>query len=180
MGAVAGLKVGDAIIGINGEPPVAIADFQWVLHLARPAGDRVQLTVDRDGETAELELVLEPGWRRLDTISWRATTWALRRMVTGGLVLEAADDVQRKAAGLEADGMALVVSYVGQYNEHALGKKSGFQKGDVIVEVDGHTDLPRETDLFAHLITNRKVDDVVDFTIVRGGERRALRLRMQK
>ena len=81
----AGLKAGDEIVTLAGQPLLSIADLQWVLHNA-PATTKLPAQVRRDGREVDLTLELPEGWRRGD-ISWRATTWDLRRMGLGGLKL---------------------------------------------------------------------------------------------
>lgn len=90
-------------------------------------------------QVATLELA--EGWRRLDDISWRASSWGLRRMVTGGLVLVSLSGEERKTRELPAGGMALRIKHVGQCGAHAAGKNAGFQTDDVLVSYDGRTDL---------------------------------------
>ena len=41
-----------------------------------------------------------PEWRQVDDISWRVSSWGLRRMTTGGMLLEQATAEQRQAAGV--------------------------------------------------------------------------------
>lgn len=77
-------------------------------------------------------------------------------MATGGLRLESMTDAELKSAGLAAGTMALRVKHVGQFGEHATAKKAGFQVGDILVKVDGRTDLLRETDLFAYGVSQPK------------------------
>ena len=79
----AGLRAGDEIATLAGQPLLSIADLQWVLHNA-PAATKLPAQVRRAGEAVDLSLDLPEGWRRGD-ISWRATTWDLRRMGLGGL-----------------------------------------------------------------------------------------------
>ena len=80
-----GFRAGDEIVTLGGQPILSIADVQWLLHNANGSGSLVAHVV-RDGEEMPLQLTLETGWRQRDTISWRATSWDLRRMATGGLV----------------------------------------------------------------------------------------------
>jgi hypothetical protein len=88
--AAAGFRAGDAIRALSGQPLLSIADVQWVLHGVPPEGGAVAAEVRRGGETAALTLTLAGGWRRQDDLSWRASTWELRRAALGGLKLESA------------------------------------------------------------------------------------------
>jgi len=175
----AGMQVGDEILTLDGQAILSIADVQWVLH---GAGETAELPalVRRDGKSERLALSLPEGWRQRDDLSWRVTTWELRRMGTGGLVLETATDEQRRAAGLDDDeSMALRVKYVGQYNEHAVGKNAGFREGDLIVQFGERTDLERETDLLAYAVQNTRPGEKVKVTVLRGRQRTVIELPMQ-
>src|SRR5262249_53649301 len=107
---LAGFKPGDAIQTLNGQPMVAMADVQWVLHRVPGGGGVVKAEVLRDGKPVSLTLTLEKGWRHADDISWRSSTWGLRRMATGGLLLETLPADERPA-GVAKDGMALRVKH---------------------------------------------------------------------
>lgn len=163
----AGLRAGDLITTIDGQPILSIADLQWVLHNA-PDNATLQMTVDRNGSVQVIPLVLKEGWRGTSDISWRPTTWDLRRMASGGLVLESVPFADRKSRGLMENRLALEVKYVGQYNEHAVGKNAGFQKGDVIVAVDGQTGPLTETGFIAHVTSHTKPGDRLKFNVLRG------------
>lgn len=166
----AGFKAGDQIQTLNGQPPVSMADVQWVMHQL-PADEQATIEVEllRGGQKFELDWKLPKGWRRADDISWRSSTWGLRRMATGGLLLESLRGDERPAA-VPKDGMALRVKHVGQYGPHAAAKNAGFQVGDVLVAFDGKTDLTRETDLLAYALTARKPGDKVPVKVVRSGK----------
>jgi hypothetical protein len=174
----AGIRSGDELVALNGQPLVSIADIQWVLHNANQH-DSLVVALRRNGEPKELKLSLEPGWRSRGDISWRATSWALRRMTTGGLLLEDLPDAQRKARGLADDELALIVKHVGEYGDHAHAKRQGFLKDDVLVSVAGNTERMRESDLFA-LLVNKPVGERVSITVRRGEELKKLSLTMQK
>jgi hypothetical protein len=175
----AGFRPGDEIERLDGQPLLSIADVQWVL---QHAPDPAQLTADvkRGGKPVQLTLSLPKGWRRTGDLSWRASSWPLRRMTTGGMVLDKLPDERRKALEVPRDSMALEVRRVGQYGPHAAAKKAGFRQGDIIVSFDGKTDLSRETDLLAYAVNARKPGDRVPVVVLRNGKRLELKLPMQK
>jgi hypothetical protein len=173
-----GFRAGDEIVSLAGQPLLSIADIQWVLHHA-PAEGKLTAVVRREGSNLDRQLTLEKGWRQRGDISWRATSWSLRRMTTGGLLLEDVPEEARRKAGLANDMLALRVRHVGQYGPHALAKQAGFREDDIIVSVGGRTDLSRETDLFAFLLQKR-TGEQVPFTVLREGKRQELTLRMQE
>ena len=104
----------------------------------------------------------------------------MRRMVTGGMLLEDAPEEVRHKAGLDNGALALFAKHVGEYGAHALAKQSGFAKGDVLVSIDGHDDAMRETDLFVHLLRTKKIGDEIPVTVWRDGKTLELKLRMQE
>src|SRR5262249_22228394 len=167
-----GFKKGDVIVKLGGQPLLSIADVQWVLHKAPAEATTIKAEVRRGEATETLTLTLPKGWRRLDDISWRATSWGLRRMATGGMILEPLTAEERKKAGLEENGMALRVKYLGGSDgPHGAAQRAGFRQGDIIVSFDERTDLLRETDLLTHALTQHKVGDEVKATVLRGGKK---------
>lgn len=58
----AGVKVGDRIVRLAGQPILSWADVSWVLYVAKDE-DRVPVVVDRAGSPVELTLTLPAGWR---------------------------------------------------------------------------------------------------------------------
>lgn len=175
----AGLRPGDVILKMEGQPLLSIADVQWVLHHTPPDKNSVSAEVRRGGKTVEVILPLPKDWRQRDDISWRVSSWAYRRMVTGGMLLQTVPAEQRKALGLADTDMALSVEYLGENGPHGAAKKAGFQKGDVLVSFDSKTGLNRETDLFDYALTECKVGANVDVGVLRGGKRLTLPLPMQ-
>jgi hypothetical protein len=177
-GARAGFRAGDEFLALQGQPLISIADIQWVLHRAGEEG-KIAARVRRGSEEVVLEILLEPGWRKRSDIAWRATTWDLRRMGTGGLLLEDVAAGDRRAAGLPEDRLALRVKHAGEYGEHATAKNAGVRKGDVIIAVDGKTEPLRETDLIGYALQSKKPGDQLRLTVIRGGEKKELSFRLQ-
>ena len=180
IAAKAGLKAGDEIVTLAGQPMLSLADVQWVLHNADPAGGTIPVKALRNGKTFELALSLEAGWRRAGDISWRVSAWGLRRMATGGLKLDPLPEEDRARLEIPEDKMALLIKHVGQYGPHAAAKKAGFQQGDIIVEFDGRDDLMTDSDLLAYGVTERKPGEAVPVTVLRNGRKQTLKLPMQK
>ncbi|HEX2477331.1 MAG TPA: PDZ domain-containing protein, partial [Lacipirellulaceae bacterium] len=173
-----GFRAGDKLISVEGQPILSTADIQWVLHNAPDKGE-ITISVERGGQPMELTLALATGWRTRGDISWRATSWALRRMTTGGLQLEDLSPEQRADRQIDDDALALMAKHVGEYGEHAHAKKQGFVKGDVIVSIAGKSDRMTESDLFA-LLVNRQVGEKVPVSVLRGSKQIQLSLTMQK
>jgi len=169
----AGIKAGDAIQSINGQPILSIADVQWVLH---NTGDTGVLNVmiarpnDRRAPTANA-IQLNAGWRKASDISWRTTTWDLRRMGLGGMFPGDLGDEERAKAKLDTKQMAFLLKHVGEYGEHARAKQAGFVKGDIIIAWDGMTQRMTETQLLAYVVQKKKPGDKIAATVLRGGKK---------
>lgn len=168
-----GFLPGDEIVSLAGQPLVSIADLQWVLH---QAGERGELSaeVSRKGKMVPLSLTLAGGWRRTGDISWRATSWDLRRMTLGGMRLDVLPPDEREEAGLSGNATAFRVRHVGEYGDHAVAKKAGFQKGDILLSIDGKTDYRSESDVMATLVNANQPGDRMEFAVMRDGRRMTL------
>jgi membrane-associated protease RseP (regulator of RpoE activity) len=176
--ADAGFRVGDEFVTFGGQPLISIADFSWVLHRA-PAAGKLTAVVKRGGQDVALTLTLPEGWRLKTEISRRVGTWSMRAMALGGLTLVDLEDAARKERGIGMEGLALFVKGMGQFNKHATAKKAGFLKDDVLVTVNGFSARATEGAMIGRLLQTTKLGETVDVTVLRGGERVALKLPMQ-
>jgi len=176
--AEAGIQAGDDFVTVDGQPLISIADFSWALHRA-PSTGSLAAVVKRSGGQKGVQLRLADGWRAKADISRRVGTWPMRAMATGGLLLEEFPDSMRQRRGLGAGSMALLVKHVGQYGKHAAGKNAGFQKDDLIVDIDGITSRMTEGEVIGHLLQKRQPGDRVKVAVLRGTERVQLTLPMQ-
>ena len=174
--AMAGFRHGDRILSLEGQPILSTADIQWVLHNS-PSPAKLSAVIKRAGKTARLKLELKAGWRKSTDISWRGSTWPLRRMGFGGMRLEDVWDGDRKKRGLE--GMALWVRHVGQYGAHRVARDAGFRKGDIVIEFDGIRSRLSESQILVHIFQKRKAGDTVPVRILRNGKEKTLRLRIR-
>ncbi len=175
-----GFRAGDRIVSFAGQPPLSIADVQWVLHQTDPDGAKIPIVVDRDGQTVALEMRLDKGWRQGGDLSWRVTSWSYSRMVTGGTRLEKLEDEAREQLDLAEHSMALLVKSVGKYGAHAAAKNAGVQKGDVLVGYDGRRDFTSETDVFNYAINQKSPGDHVDVIVIRDGKEHKFQLPIQR
>ena len=154
--------------------------MQWVLHQTSAAPGTLAAEVKRGNEKVTLSWNLPKNWRQRDDISWRASSWPLRRMTTGGMVFDTLPVEEREKAGLPATSMALRVRSVGQFGLHATAKKAGFQPGDIIVSVGNRSDLFRESDYLAHCVNAFQAGQKVPLTFIRQGKKMTLELPMQE
>lgn len=176
--AAAGFKIGDDLLTLQNQPIISVADVQWVLHQA-PSPAEITAVARNGTTTRQLKLRLPAGWRRQTDISWRTSTWDLRRMTTGGLVLTDADSAQRAKAGLKDSDLGLVVEYVGQYNEHAVGKKAGFKKDDIILKLGEIQTKQTESQIMGRLLKTHFPGERVPALVLQGTNRVQLELLMQ-
>jgi hypothetical protein len=177
---LAGLLADDRIISIDGQPLLSIADIQWVLHRADPAGAMLPLRVQRGDRSLPLTLALGEGWRQSGDLSWRASSWLLRRMVSGGMVLEALDAEQRRQHGLSEQSMALRVKSVGRFGAHAAAMNAGLKPDDILVGFDGRDDLPSEEALFLYALNHKRPGDQVKLSVLRDRQPMSFQIPIQK
>jgi len=179
IAAQSGFQPGDELLSLEKQPIISIADISWVLHRAPETGT-LHAEVQRGSSAKSISFLLPKDWRTRADISRRVGTWGMRGMATGGLVLEDLDEAQRAARNLPSGQMALLVKYVGEYNKHAAAKRAGFQKDDVIVEIDGLKERMSEGALIGRLLQTHRAGESVPAAVLRGeGERVTLVLPMQ-
>ncbi len=166
---LAGLKAGDLIKTFDHQPLLSTADLQWVLHHTSPSGASLDCEIIRDGASKTMSLKLAAGWRQAGDLSWRVSSWGLRRMTTGGASFESLTDEERKELGLEKAPMALRVRHVGQYGAHAVAKKAGIKAGDIVVKFGNRTDLKSETELLAYGMSTYRAGDTIPMSVNRNG-----------
>ena len=178
--AKAGLRVGDEIRLVDGQALVSEADFRWALHQFPDAG-KLALEVQRGDKAADttISMPLAHGWRSALGMTKRVGNWPMRAMAFGGMRLEAMSDEDKRTRGIGADKMALLALNVGQYGRHALAKKQGFKKGDIIVEVDGDRSPLTEGDLMANILQTRKPGARIPARVLRNGRELDLKIPVQ-
>lgn len=168
-----GLKAGDRIVEFGGEAPLSIADLQWVLHKRTNQAEVIPVVVDRDGTRKTLQLQLAEDWKSNDDIAWRVSTWELRRIALGGMVLKDLTEAEHKDA---PEGALFHVGHVGQYAPHNRAQVAGVKKDDWIVSIEGRTDFTRETDVIRYLLTTREKDTPIAIEVLRNGKRSKLQI----
>lgn len=178
IAAAVGLKPGDELQTVAGQPMISAADVGWALHRAPDSGS-LSVTVKRGTSNQSFRLMLPAQWRTKSDISRRVGTWPMRGMALGGLALEDLNDAQRSERALGKETLALYVKVVGQYGKNAAAKKAGFQKEDVILEIDGKADRMTEGELIGYLLNHHEPGDQVKTVLQRGTERVELLLPIQ-
>jgi len=169
-------KAGDEIITLAGQPMLSTADIQWVLHNAGKE-PRINAVVRRGDKKLSLDLVLPEGWRHRADISWRGSSWDLRRVVLGGMRLKPLPEARQRHKSLT--GMALHVAHLGRYGEHGVAYRSGLRKGDILLSFDDRDDLLSESSVLAHGLQKRTSGEQVTVKILRGERRLEFKLPMK-
>ncbi len=161
-----GFKPGDEIVAMEGQPILSIADVQWVLERAKD-GAKPKAEVRRGGTKQTLALSLPPGWRRKGDFGWRAATWSSFRPDMAGEDLK---PNERSMLKLADTATGFRISYVGP-------GAPGFQKDDVVVEVDGQRAGISSFSLFLAYVAQRKMPgDKIAVTVSRGGREQKVQL----
>ena len=178
IAARAGLRVGDDLVSLDGQPLISSAEVSWCLHRITGAGT-LAAVIRRDGAEQTVPISLPEGWRLNSDISRRVGTWGMRAMALGGLYLEDLANEERTRRGLDEERMALLIKHAGEYGEHAAAKKAGFQKDDVIIELEGRSARVSESRLIGDLLLKHRPGAKVKAVVLRGGERVELSLPIQ-
>lgn len=168
----------DQIQTMNDQPLLSIADIQWVLQSIPANGGTVSVALIRDGKPVQFDLNLPEGWRQQSDISWRVSTWGLRRMGLGGLALISAPKDTNN--GEDKIGKIVTVKSVGQYGPHATAKRAGFRVGDQITKFGELSNFNSEQQILRFAVQQTKPGDVIPVTVIRDEKEIVLQLPMQK
>ncbi len=172
------LRRGDGVVSLGDTTVASEADVHWILHQLDNQ-KRIKIVVDRDGEQISTTLNLPAGWRKQADITWRPTSWELRRMATGGLSLKPISQADRKRLGIADDKMALRAVHVGRYGDHARAMRAGIRKGDIIIAFDGKTNLLTENMINEYAVQQKKPGQRVEIKYLRGKRERTASIRLQ-
>ncbi|HBF49721.1 MAG TPA: peptidase, partial [Massilia sp.] len=123
----AGLKSGDVVRKVNGQPIIGSADLPGTLAVAKP-GDKVALDVWRDGKIVRLNAVLANADDK-PALDEREEIAASDKGAKLGLILRPLEPVERRQSGI-ASGLVI---------EDARGAAAiaGVAPGDVLLSVNG-------------------------------------------
>lgn len=172
--AKVGLKAGETVTAMNGQPITSIADMQWVLHHVPNKRATVEVTGSKTGAH---KLQLAPGWKVTD-ISWRGSIWSLSprlRVWTPELTTG-----EKKKKGLPADQSAFLVKWINTGSPAGReARNAGLKQGDVIVAVAGKPLEQMSPPQFnVHLKLNYKVGDKLPLTVLRNGKREVVTIKL--
>ena len=165
--AQAGLRAGDEVVSLDGQPLLSIADVQWVLHRFGDGGS-LPITFLRAGTPTRTALQLPDGWRRTGDFCWRYRMAGYAMWLWGGVTL--ADD---------ARGVRVARRSPGWFKKPNRQARTALQPGDLIVEVDGRGGWTRSTYL-AYLMREKRLGSTVKLVVERGGARIDVSFRIPK
>ena len=160
----AGMTPDDRITAINGTAVWTFGDLQYQYDKVDRRADRIRLTVDRGGESIELEVALPPRWWWTD-LTFRQST-VEPRVYFGSRPLT---ESEKRAYALPVDGFASQVTRVDELVK--MVKSHELRPGDIIVGVDGveRDELADSAELFIKL--RKKAGDSVMLDVLREGKR---------
>ena len=161
--AAAGVKPGDEILFAGGQPLVSVADFQWVLNATPASGATIPLKARRAGKAEALVLSLVDGWRKKADFTWRVSTWDLRRIALGGMILLPDESGNATPTGI-------YVKNAGKYGNHAVARKAGARPDDKIVEIAGISGATTEAEVISKILDATKKGEPVTVKVKRGGK----------
>jgi len=123
----AGLKSGDVIRSLNGNPIVASGDLPGMLSVAKP-GDKVTMDVWRDGKTVKIHTMLADAGEKFDRAQ-REDLADADNSSKLGLALRPLEPVERRQSGIAS---GLVIEDVA-----GAAAAAGVAPGDVLLSVNG-------------------------------------------
>jgi len=123
----AGIKSGDVIRKVNGQPIIGAGDLSGIVSVSKP-GDRIGLDVWRDGKIVHVDATLGSANDKPDRLD-RDTLARNDGGAKLGLALRPLDPMERRQAGVPA---GLVIEDAGGAAEAA-----GVQPGDLLLAVNG-------------------------------------------
>jgi serine protease Do len=121
----AGLKAGDVIRKVNGQPIVASGDLPAMISIARP-GEKVSLEIWRDGKTVNIGAALGDASEKVAKAEKDDSAAEGGKL---GLALRPLEPAEKRQSGI---GSGLVVEDAG-----GAAANAGVQPGDVLLSVNG-------------------------------------------
>jgi len=160
----AAMKPGDRIAKLNGTPVWSFGDLQYYYDKVNRTAEKVQIAVDRGGESTDLTISLPQRWWWTD-LRFRQSSVDPRLDFEDRPLTEA----EKVRLGLKPDGFASQVKYVAEFAK--IRKTHELKIGDVVAAVDGvDTDQWANTaELFLKLHTKAGESAMLD--VIREGQR---------
>jgi len=160
----AGMKPGDTIAKLNGTPVWSFGDLQYYYDKVNRTAEKVQIGVDRGGESADLTISLPQRWWWTD-LRFRQSSVEPRLYFEDRPISEA----EKVKLGLKPNGFASEVKFVAEFAK--LMKTHELKVGDIVFGVDGvETDeIANTAELFMKI--RKTAGDSVTLDVLRDGKR---------
>lgn len=156
----AGIRIGDVIVGFNGQRIDSSADLPLAVGATRP-GSKANVEIFRDGKRQNITLTVGEADPNPDAVSASTAKPATANANRLGMVLQDLTDEQREQLGLEGDEGVLVARITG-----GAAGRAGLQRGDVILRV-GREEL-EDVDAFNDAVEDVEPGDSVMLLVRRG------------
>ena len=181
VAARAGFEAGDEIQKLAGQPPLSIADVQWVLHQVPASGGTVPALVKRGrrtgGDQAGVAGRMAPARRhRLASIELGAAQDGAGRDVSEATFCRAASRAQaarERAWPSRSSTSANTRRTTGP-------RRRAFWRATSSISVGGQTDLLRETDLLAFSLNQISAGADLPVVVLRNGDRLTMTLKTSR
>ncbi len=180
-----GIKAGDIIETLQGQPLLSVADLQWVLHNAPDERARLTFGILRGGNAEKPRTARLPrNWRRRGDYAWRYRVAGYAMWQWAGATL--AD---------HAEGVRIANHAPYWFKHDHKGARKVLRPGDIILDVDGGADplslpptegapLPHATwtrsSYLAYLMREKKPGSVVKLKVRRKGKEIDVRFKLPK
>jgi hypothetical protein len=164
--SVAGIKPGDEIRTLGGQPLVSIADLQWVLQNFPDEGGKLPATISRGGKPESVEMTLFDGWRLTEDWGWRYRVAGYASWLWTGVSFKDTPE-----------GILVTQRSPNWWKKPNRDARRALKPRDVIVKVDGETGMSR-SDFLAYLIRDKKLGSTVTLEIRRKGRREMVRFKI--
>jgi hypothetical protein len=152
--AQAGLREGDELVRMNGQPLISQSDVQWVLH-DLPVKTEVKAEFRRGDVMQKATIQLAGDWRRIEN-TWRPTLAGIRPQVELRV---------GSRQGIAPGDMALAVTY-----PRGPAAQAGLRNGDLVTAVDGNKSFVLEGDFLRYLYVNEPRPRQVRLSLLRKSE----------
>jgi serine protease Do len=185
IAANAGLKRRDQILRLNDVAIASVADLMFALDILSPKSGTAKLDVTRDGTPLSMNLKLSDGWKTGTALSfsWRPFKWGLTPAPGfGGPQLTPAELKEIGRDPTNSNNFAFRVQYLVTWNENRrfgqAAAQAGLRKNDIVLSLAGKSDFDSVEHFHSWWRLTRKVGEVVEIEILRGGKKKLLKLKV--
>lgn len=175
-----GLQPGDQLTQIGTHAIASISDVQAALEAAESGATKIPVLFRRAGAEQRTDIQLGAGWKVGTPLSfaWRPSKWDLSP--APGFGGQDLTDEEKIKLGVPSDHYAFRVTYLVNWGRRKhLGQRAaqaGLRIGDVVVAIDGKTDLRSMDHFHAWFRLTRSVSSSVEVKLLRAGERLKIHL----